>query len=443
MRSVSTIFRSIIKSVFFLLLSINTFSQENSPYSRYGLGDVNPTQNIVNRAMGGAASTYGNFQSINFSNPASFSELKIVTYDVGVTIDSRSLKSSDLLQKYKSVNVTPSYVALGMPISKRRNIGLSFGLRSLSRISYSIEEGKRIGQDTINYLYKGDGGLYQAFIGIGKRWKGLRVGINTGYMFGRKEISTITTPLDSFQTYMSNSSTLSTYGSGFLSAGVQYEANLSKTTSLRLAFAGNLKHDLNATRQVNRETFMYDANGSMFKIDSIYTPTEEKGKIQLPVNYSAGISINKYSVDQFGNKYDKGLFTVEYETTKWSDYRFFNQPDRLGDSWFLKAGGQFVPTANQAVAKNYWSRVTYRAGFYYGNESLQINGNKLPVYAITFGTGFPVRKWSSFDNQYTNINTSFEIGKRGNSTNPITESFFRMSVGLNLSDIWFIKRRYD
>ena len=93
--------------------------------------------------------------------------------------------------------------------------------------------------------------------------------------------------------------------------------------------------------------------------------------------------------------------------------------------------------------KSYWNRVTYRAGFYYGKDAVNADGNDLSIYGLTFGTGLPIRKWRSFDNQYTIINTAIEIGKRGNNKNNITESFFRVSLGFNLSDIWFVKRKYD
>ncbi|HRF27774.1 MAG TPA: hypothetical protein PKW54_10550, partial [Ferruginibacter sp.] len=36
-----------------ILSSFPTLAQENSPYSRYGLGDIVPNQNVVNRGMGG------------------------------------------------------------------------------------------------------------------------------------------------------------------------------------------------------------------------------------------------------------------------------------------------------------------------------------------------------------------------------------------------------
>lgn len=430
-------------SIFFLfsLISFYVTAQENSPFSRYGLGDTYPSQNIINRAMGGVASTYANGQSINLSNPAAYSELKIVTYDLGLTLDTRSLKSVNPVLKYNSVNLTPSYVALGMPLSKKHNLGLAFGLKPISKVSYSIEENRRLPADSVHYLYEGDGGLYQAFIGIGKRWGGLRLGINTGYMFGRKESNTITTPVDSVATYKSNSQTLTTYNKVFINAGLQYDAKLSKTTTLRFGLAGNLKQKLSAQQQVNRETFEYDANGAMVKVDSISQPPELKGNIQLPVSYTAGISLNSSVIDHLGNKFDKSLIAAEYESTKWTDYRFYGQPDKLINSWQLKLGGQFTP--NPLSIKSYWNRATYRAGFYYGKEAVNADGNDLPIFGFTIGTGLPVRKWRSFDNQYTIINTAIEIGKRGNKNNNITEGFFRVSLGLNLSDIWFVKRKYE
>jgi hypothetical protein len=427
-------------SLFVLISLVTSYvsAQENSPYSRYGLGQPVSGQNIVNRALGGITSPYSSGLSVNFNNPATYSQFKIVTYDIGLTLESRALKSASPVLKYNSVNLTPSYVTLGMPISKTRNIGLSFGLRPLTAIGYSISERKRINSsnDSALYLYEGDGGLYQAYVGLGKRWGGFSVGFNTGYTFGRRENSTRTIPIDTVSIYKSNSSTNTSYGNFFLNGGLQYEVALSKTSYLRFGLAGNLKQSLNATQQITRETFNYDVNGQIITIDSVLTSNEVKGTITLPASYTAGISLSNTL-----NNYEKSMFALEYENTAWSTYRFFGQPDKLVNSEKFKAAVQFTP--NPLSIKSYWNRVTYRVGFYTGKEAVNADGKTLPVVALTLGTGLPVRKWRSFDNQYTIINTAFEIGKRGNKNNNITESFFRFSVGLNLSDIWFIKRRYD
>jgi hypothetical protein len=442
MLSASTIMNPKLSFIVFLLSgSLYTTAQQNSPFSRYGLGDPYPGQNIVTRGMAGIGSTYGNGQSVNFSNPASYSDLKIVTYDIGLTLDSRTLKSTTPLQKYNSINLEPAYVALGMPLSKKRNLGLAFGLRPITRIGYSIRDDRRTGNDSIANLYEGDGGLYQAFVGIGKRWGGLRIGVNTGYMFGNKNNNTRVIPVDSVNTYKSNSATNTSYGSIFFNGGLQYDINLSKTTALRLGFAGNLKQKLSATQSIIRETFTYGANGTAVPIDTVSLSPEVSGKVTLPASYTAGLSINTSLVDRLGNRIDKSSIAVEYESSRWSDYRFFNAPDQFKNSWLVKLGGQLTP--NPLSIKSYWDRATYRAGFYYGKEALTADGGSLPVYAITLGAGLPVRKWRSFDNQYTIINTTLEIGNRGNKKNNITEGFFRFSLGLNLSDVWFIKRKYE
>ena len=45
-------------SLLSLSLVISLQAQENSPYSRYGLGDLLPSQSILNRGMGGISAGY-------------------------------------------------------------------------------------------------------------------------------------------------------------------------------------------------------------------------------------------------------------------------------------------------------------------------------------------------------------------------------------------------
>src|SRR5215470_15167865 len=75
MRSVkSTTLRNLLIVCGLPLITGNFLSaQENSPYSRYGLGDVAPSGNVVNRGMGGVSAAYADPFSINFTNPASYS----------------------------------------------------------------------------------------------------------------------------------------------------------------------------------------------------------------------------------------------------------------------------------------------------------------------------------------------------------------------------------
>src|SRR3954470_8681441 len=70
------------------------FSQENSPYSRYGLGDIVPKSNIVSRGMGGIAAGFSDYQSVNFINPASYANLRSTIFEFAAEADKRTLKST-------------------------------------------------------------------------------------------------------------------------------------------------------------------------------------------------------------------------------------------------------------------------------------------------------------------------------------------------------------
>ena len=69
-----------VKLAAFLILFFSAFqpafSQDNSPYSRYGIGDLVPPTNINSRGLGGLSAAFNEPLSINFSNPASFSSFQ-------------------------------------------------------------------------------------------------------------------------------------------------------------------------------------------------------------------------------------------------------------------------------------------------------------------------------------------------------------------------------
>ena len=64
--------------VLFFSVFSPAFSQDNSPYSRFGIGDLVPATHIIGRSMGGISAGYNNFLSINFNNPASYSSFQAI-----------------------------------------------------------------------------------------------------------------------------------------------------------------------------------------------------------------------------------------------------------------------------------------------------------------------------------------------------------------------------
>ena len=156
----------------------------------------------------------------------------------------------------------------------------------------------------------------------------------------------------------------------------------------------------------------------------------QTGDMVYPASYGVGIALNHN---------DRWIISADYGESKWSQYRLFGETDKVQDSWRFNMGAQIIP--NGLNPKSYWGRVAYRAGFMVGRDYIKVDGD-LPVYTISFGAGLPMRK-ANYTNQFTVIQTAFEIGQRGNNSNIIKENFFRFSLGLTLSDVWFQKRKYE
>ncbi len=418
-------------SVIFLIFSNFTKAQENSPYSRYGLGDLVPTQNIANRAIGGLSIPYADLKTVNFVNPASYSRLRVTTFDVGLEYDSRTMIPSNSSQKFRSAYLIPSYLQLGLPLNKRGTWGMNLGMRPITRVSYDIVTSTRLSEiDSVVYQFKGNGGSYQVYLGTGFGTRKFSIGFNAGYMFGNKDYSTRVVFVNDTVNYKkSNSADSTNFGGIFANAGIQYTISIGRTTSLKLGINGSLENKLNASRDISRETFEFNAIGGTVVIDSVFRQSGQKGKIIYPASYGVGFILEKE---------DQWLVGAEYNITQWDNFRYFDETDKVRTNWTLRVGGQFIPNIN---SKSYWSRVAYRVGAYMGPDYIEVNEN-LPQYAFTFGAGFPVRR-NVYTNQYTTINTSFEIGARGNKSNAIRENIFKVAVGLNLSDIWFNKQKYD
>ncbi|MFM2359574.1 MAG: hypothetical protein RLY16_1567 [Bacteroidota bacterium] len=428
--------------------------QDNSPYSRYGIGDMIPNQNIVNRAMGGITAGYSDKLSINFSNPATYGNLSYLSpeyvrnfsrstiFDIASEIDTRTLKNNTGTGKYTNANPYMSYVQLGVPIKlKKANakgffMGAAFGLRPVSRIGYKIFKVERQpGIDSMASFYEGSGALNEANIGWGIRYKGLSLGANAGYRFGNKEYSTQIIFLnDTVNYYESTSSTKSNFGGMVFTGGLQYELILPNKATFRIGGYGTFKKNLNATNTILRQTSTTSSEGDVSRIDSVYEKNSD-GSITLPSHWSVGFTYQDSS--------NNWLFGVDYEKTQWSQYRFNGLTDNVVDNWRIRAGAEYLPAKPNTPLKKYFSHVRYRAGFYYGPNYVN-TGVVLNEFAVTFGAAFPLKLRRSYYEQFQSsyLNVGFEMGSRNNKDASLKESFFRISLGLSLSDLWFNRSKY-
>lgn len=435
-------------------------AQDNSPYSRYGMGDLHPATNILNRGMGSISAAYSDQFSINFSNPATYSRFfsmqevrtKKMAYgrmilDVGINFDNRTLREYDRPENFTVPDAYFSYLQLGVPLKK--NWGMVMGIRPVSKIGYQVSKSERLYNsqtnepiDSIYTEFTGTGGSYLATLGTGFAIKNFSVGANFGYMFGQKEYSTRRIFINDTVDYNNSIKLLnSTFGDLFFNMGMQYRIDLKKDKSkyLQLGANGNIKQKIGVETTDIRETFNRSADGSIFRLDSVYQQVKAKGVIDLPANFGGGFLIEQLpDVKKMG-----WLVGVDYIYTGWDDYRFNGQMDSVKTNWQLRVGTQIKPSMKEAKYKNLMS---YRFGMFFGDSYVHLN-KKLPERGITAGVSLPIANLKDasrrFRSQYSVINISAEYIKRGSKNYPLWENLFRISAGFTLSDLWFTKRKYD
>ena len=427
--------------IFTIFIYTISQAQENSPYSRYGMGDLVPNRNIVSRGMGGIVAGYSDFQSINLSNPAALGSVVTTIFDLAGEISRRTLKSNISPNKFTATNTFISYLQIGFPIATKKMQqkgnywGVSFGLRPISQINYRIQKEERLsGIDSLSTTYEGTGGLNQANISTGIKIKNLSLGISGGYSFGNKDYSTTLSFInDSIAYYKSNSAAQTRISGIFVTLGAQYDIKMKKGL-LRLGAYTNLQQNLRAKRDNINQTINFDGNGGTIAIDTVDFKTAVKGTIKIPATYSAGFTyVGKH-----------WLFGADLDVTNWDTYSYYGVKDAVQNTWAVRAGTQYYPAKDNTPANKYWNFVKYRAGIYYGPDYIKLNKSR-PNYGVTFGAAFPLTSFQRLRfGEFVTLNTGVEIGARGDkNSQSIRENIARFSFGISMNARWFQKQKYE
>lgn len=447
-------------------------AQENSPFTRYGIGDLFANSQVQYNGMGGMTAAQGlsqvygqpNFSStpINTGNPASYGQLRtladngggLVTYELGLLADVRSLKAKGTTKSYSSTNFMPSYFAMAFPLHEK-GLGMALGFKPVSRINYDLSESHLLStraSDSVINQYTGEGGISQVFLGVGKAFGNFRVGVNGAYNFGKKDIKTITLLRNTDFPYLASTKrTLTHYRGITWNAGMQYTAKLIEETNpvskiknmytLDLGVNGSISQRL----MVSRDMYVYRIAGSIDNPvsavgDTVSVQEGQKDKIVLPASISGGFMVNNYigGLQRFGAG-------AEYNYTNWASYRDIgNVADTaLVNSWMVRVGGYLIP--DPLRGNSTFALARYSLGGYLGKDYIAagtVSKAGYDVMALTFGIAFKLRK-QMYSNQSSLINTAFEVGRRSASDSNLSENFYKLSVGFSLSDLWLRKRRYD
>ncbi len=441
-------------SLVLLVLSVfvaHAQPQDNSPYSRYGLGNLQSTNFAPLSSMGGLYSTYNSVYHINTANPASYSSLTWASFEVGAFGRFANLQTSDDNLRSRAESGSLSYLALGFPVFNPLNRitqkkdypfdwGMSFGLIPYSSIGYSIEReviDPDFGQATYNN--QGSGQLYKLYYGNGLKINGLSVGFNVAYLFGKIEDQK-TIVFDELTYALADQLTDQNNTKGFLfDLGLQYEKRIGAppaededdyrpTLTLGATFTPGIGATTIARKSYVRQNFV---SGSLFS-DTIVGIDGEKDKMNMPSIFSFGISYKAIS-----DKKMQWMLGLNYEGASWNNFSSPNHLDDLAFASKMGIGMEIIPEVRSY--NSYVKRIAYRLGAFYNKDPRVIGTTQLTNYGITFGFGLPIRVPG---NKTSHINLAFELGKLG-TKDIIEENYLRATVGFTLNDkSWFYKRKY-
>ncbi len=403
----------------------------NSPYSKFGVGTVKGSYLPQNKGMGNLAygiSSYGGYQNINVSNPASYSQIRLTTFDIGATGEIQNLTKGNLTES--GFNGALSHLLFAIPVTKKS--ALSFGLLPYSNLGYQFTNFAKVDTFNIEHIYSGEGGLSKAYLGYGIQFgKNFSIGANLTYLFGNLKQSTAT----EFSKYVgflnTRKQTENSIGGVVAEFGAQYVAFLDKKTKFTLGYAGNLKTNLNSTNKNLHTVYQKDYTSDReFVGDTTYFTQDQAGKLLMPSSNNIGFSIEKLN---------KWLIGVDFRSTGWAALSKNNVNQNLNNSYGISLGGQITPNIN--AVSNYLALIDYRLGFNYDKTYINVSQTNIKATSLNVGLGLPLLSGRT---TFYKINIAAEIGKRGTTDNNLVkENFVNLNLGFTINDRWFQKYKFD
>ncbi len=425
--------------VFFLLLIVNgeVFSQAttNSPYSKYGIGLLREQTFARSFGMGGVGIGLRSDRDIGLVNPASYSALTAVTFDVGYT--NSALTLDDGAETQYQNNSYIDHIAIAFPAI--RNVwGASFGVLPYSNVGYKYDEviNDPIGGN-VSFYNEGDGAVNKAYFGNAFTLKldstlHLSAGVNGFFLFGsmhQDQKAIFGDVAGAFNTWKVTDVAVSDFGADF---GLQYDKTFTNSKEqefkLILGVTYGLASEVSAKRTEIVRSFKGNIDFGTIK-DTVEFVDEADDIIELPSELGFGFSLEK-------NR--RWLIAVDYKASNWGAIQSNDVLYTYKSNYSLAIGTEIIPKYD---GSNYLQRIAYRVGARHSNSYLAINDIDWVESGITFGIGLPVRR---SENSYPRLNFGFEYGTNGTTDGGlIKEKFFNMNVGVTINAKWFRKRKYD
>ena len=417
-----TRFRQTLLVLLLTILSGAMVAQNNtnSPYTRYGYGQLADQGSGNSKAMGGIAYGLRDRYQTNFANPASYTAVDSLTFMFDGGISMQNTNFSNGAVKKNAKNSSFDYITMQFRLSKWG--AMSIGLLPYSNVGYSMYESGET-EDGTPYVntFSGEGGLHQLYLGAGfKILKNLSIGANISYLWGDMSRSR-------YQSFSSNSDIMpltTIYGTEVtsykLDFGAQYTQQFGKKHSATVGVVFSPGHDLGNDSYVQQQLGNSTIGYSTSQRDTTMT-------MGIPMTLGAGVT---YVYD------DRLTVGVDVMFQKWNSVTFMNEPDAFCNRAKIALGAEYIPNL---MGRSYLAHIKYRLGAYYSQPYYKIDGVRAAnEYGVTAGFGLPLprsRSVLSISAQY--------VRTQGKEAQFLNENTLRLCIGVTFNERWFWKRKVE
>lgn len=396
------------------LTSIVSFAQNNttSPYSMYGIGNVESKGDVINMGMGHAGLAMSSKGYINTVNPATLSTVDSLSmlFNLQGKFTFGTFNTSSAEQK--SFNSNINSISMAFKVNKRW--GMAIAIAPYSNVGYDIQSSKYIIGTTQTYpvTYTGEGGITEVSWANGiEIFKNFSLGLKASLLWGKidaietSEYSTLSgTAIGNSHLYHVNNFNLEY---GFL-----YTLPIRQNT---LSIGGNYIPETNLNTWFQHE--IYTDAGSVY-----YSERENADNFFLPATSGVGLAYNIK---------DKWLIAADYHYAEWGNINFTNTKDKTRNTNHINAGVEYSPQNN--AYNSIFNRMKYRLGGFYSDNYLIINNVELNEKGITAGLSIPLKQSSL-------LNLGYEFKMSGSTRNGlVAEKFHSVKVGITFNESWFKK----
>jgi hypothetical protein len=414
------------------------FAQTNvaSPYSGFGIGDVQRSALSRNFALAGLGNALADPFAINPKNPASISSLQTMTMDFSGYGLFNSVKSN---QQQANLNTAGLY-GLSLVFKKKGPLAFMGGVSPYSTIGYKFSNLSTIDGDTLNFISirTGQGGLIDYYLGGAYQLfkNRLNIGFTLHYLDGKADVQSITQlPFTYAKVFVKEQSfTGLAYRMGVIFSDTL--KLLSKETFYRMGAVIEFAPSIQSTEAVS--LFQYrnflDISTQNVPVNpkelTLIQPITEPENVRfaIPTKYGLGLAAEKFL------HYSIGL---DVNLQNWKNFQLASANETLDMNLAILAGGEWIPDYQNS--KSFLARTAYRMGVGWEKTYLTINDRSINAWRFTLGLGLPVNIRIP-----SRINLGLEIGQRGTlQNNLIRETSYRLVIGINFNEIWFDQRKYN